>query len=137
MSALPRRWLVAAAVLCSAGLAGCARDAPTGTVTGEVTLDGQPLKEGVIRFVPVDGKTPTADAAITAGRFTATVPVGAKRLEVTAPKVVGKLKMYDTPDSPVVDQVVELLPARYNVRSELTMIVQKGPQEKRFELKSK
>ena len=45
--------------------------------------------------------------------------------------------MYDAPDSPSVDEVAELLPDRYNVRSELTMTVQSGAQEKRFELKSK
>jgi hypothetical protein len=132
-----RRLVVAVPVLCSAWLAGCAPEATTGTVTGEVTLDGQPLKQGLIRFVPVDGKTPTADAAVTDGKFIATVPPGEKRVEISAAKVVRKIKMYDTPDSPVVDETAELLPARYNVRSELTMTVQKGTQEKRFELKSK
>jgi hypothetical protein len=116
---------------------GCSSEAGKGSVNGEVVLDGVPLKEGTIRFVPSDGQTATADAAVSQGRFSATVPVGEKRVEITAPKVVGKQKMYDTPDSPVVDQVEELLPARYNVRSELTMTVQKGSQQKRFELKSK
>ena len=68
---------------------------------------------------------------------TATVPPGEKRVEISAAKVVRKIKMYDTPDSPVVDETAELLPARYNVHSELTMTVQKGAQEKRFDLKSK
>ena len=116
---------------------GCSAEAGKGTVSGEVTLDGQPLKEGVIRFVPADGQTPTADAAIVGGRFKAVVPAGPKRVEVSAPKVIGKRKMYDAPDSPPVDEVAELLPDRYNVRSELTMTVQSGAQEKRFELKSK
>jgi hypothetical protein len=123
-------WLLA---LACAG--GCSR-AGKATVRGEVTLDGQPLKEGVIRFVPADGQSPTADAAIVAGRFTATVPLGEKRVEISAPKVVGKRKMIDTPESPWVDEVAELLPPHYNVRSELTMTVQRGTQEKRFELKS-
>ena len=69
--------------------------------------------------------------------FTAQVPPGAKRVEISAPKVVRKIKMYDTPDSPVVEETAELLPARYNVRSDLTMTVQRGSQEKRFELTSK
>src|SRR5262245_22811185 len=101
-----------AAVVLAAGLvAGCTPSgAKSGTVTGLVTLDGQPLKSGLIRFVPTDGKTPTADAPITDGRYSALVPLGEKRVEISSGKVVGKTKMYDTPDSPVVEQTVELLP---------------------------
>jgi hypothetical protein len=117
--------------------AGCSSDPSFGIVTGEVTLDGQALKGGVIRFVPADGQTPTADAAIVDGRFRATVPPGLKRVEICAPKVTGRHKMYDTPGSPVVDQVEELLPARYNVLSELTMTVEMGRQKKRFALTTK
>jgi hypothetical protein len=116
---------------------GCSSEAGKVTVSGEVTLDGKPLKEGVIRFVPVDGKSPTADAAIVDGRFQGTVPVGAKRVEISAPKVVGKRKMYDTPQSPWVDEVAELIPARYNVKSGLTAEVKKGANNLSFDLKSK
>jgi hypothetical protein len=131
---MPRHTALAAAL--AAGLAaGCGGGDRPGVVRGAVTLDGQPLAAGLIRFVPADGKTPTADAAITDGRFAAEgVPPGEKRIEISAPKVIGKQKMYDTPDSPVVEQTVELLPAKYNVRSELTMTVLPGEQEKRFEL---
>jgi hypothetical protein len=113
--------------------AGCSSET---TVNGEVLLDGQRLKEGVIRFVPADGKSQTASAPIIDGRFTATMVPGEKRVEISAPRVVGKRKMYDLPDSPEVDNVVERLPARYNVRSELTLTVRSGTQEQRFELKS-
>lgn len=124
-------------VLFLVALAGCSGAGSAGTVSGEVKLDGQPLKKGLIRFVPADGKSQTADTGITDGKYTATVPLGDKVVEITAPKVVGKQKMYDTPDSPVVETVAELLPARYNARSDLKMTVQKGSQEKHFELKSK
>ena len=52
-----------ALTLCLAAVGGCSSTSGKGTVAGEVTFDGQPLKEGVIRFVPVDGKSPTADTA--------------------------------------------------------------------------
>lgn len=129
------RGLIVALVVVAAGCGS--GDASKGTVTGEVTLDGQPLKTGLIRFVPADGKTPTADAAITDGKFTAVVPLGEKKVEISAPKVVGKTKMYDTPDSPVVDQVTDMIPKQYNVQSTLTLTVQKGTQEKKFELRSR
>jgi hypothetical protein len=45
--------------------------------------------------------------------------------------------MYDTPDSPTVDMIAELLPPRYNVDSELRMTVTEGEQEHLFDLKSK
>jgi hypothetical protein len=101
-----------------------------------VTLDSGPLEKGLIRFVPADGQTATADATIESGTFTARVPVGEKRITISAPKVVGKRKMYETPDSPTVDIVQELLPERYNVRSELTYTVEAGNQEKDFALTS-
>lgn len=116
--------------------AGCSTDSSHGTVTGTVTLDSGPLEKGLIRFVPADGQTATADATIENGAFTARVPVGEKRITISAPKVVGKRKMYETPDSPMVDVVQELLPERYNVRSELTITVAGGEQVQEFALSS-
>jgi hypothetical protein len=116
--------------------AGCSSDSSHGTVSGTVTLDGGPLEKGLIRFVPADGQTATADATIENGAFTAKVPVGEKRITISAPKVVGARKMYETPDSPTVDVVQELLPERYNVRSELTISVAGGKQQQEFALSS-
>lgn len=107
------------------------------TVSGEVTVDGQPLKEGMIRFVPADGKSTPADTTIKDGKFTTTVTPGDKKVEITAPKVVGKMKMYDTPDAKTVDKIEELIPPQFNVESKLTWKVEKGSQEKKFDLKTK
>src|SRR6516164_1095401 len=109
-------------VLWLAASAGCSSQSD-GTVSGEVTLDGNPLKEGVITFIPAGGKSPTASAKIVDGRFSATVPVGQMQVRISAPKIVGKRQMYDTPDCPWVDNVEELLPTRYNVDSKLTLTV--------------
>jgi hypothetical protein len=117
------------ALICSTGCGS--KDS---NVSGEVTLNGQPLKQGIIRFVPVDGKTQTADAQIVEGKFSATVPAGEKRIEISAPKVVGKKKMIDEPGAKEVEEVAELLPERYNVKSELKMNVESGKQQKQFAL---
>jgi len=117
-------------------LAGCS-DTGTGTVNGTVTLDGQPLKEGTVRFVPVDGQSQTSSAVVKDGQFTAAVSLGEMKVEFSAPKVTGKRKMYDTPDSPVVDDVAELIPERFNVRSDLKISVKSGSQSETFPLKSK
>jgi hypothetical protein len=109
---------------------------PKGVVKGEVTVDGGAVKTGLIKFIPVDGQTPSADAIITDGKYTGTVPLGDKRIEITASRVKGKKRML--PDSPEEDDIEEIpLPERYNVKSELTLKVERGEQTKNFELKSK
>jgi len=115
---------------------GCSADAKHGIVTGTVTLDGQPLKSGTIRFDSTDGQAAAADASIADGRFSAKVPPGDKRVSITAPKVVGKKKMYDTPNSPLIDVTEESLPAQYNAQTTLTITVEPGNQQPTFELKS-
>ena len=126
------RLMLIAALLAAAGCG----DGSTSTVNGTVTLDGQPLKEGVVRFVPTDGKGQTASAEVKDGKFTAVVARGELRVEFSAPKVVRQTKMYDTPDSKLVDETVELLPARYNVQSTLKITVKGGSQTEKFELTS-
>jgi hypothetical protein len=118
---------------------GCSAHSTDGTVSGTVTLDGEPLKTGNIRFDPADGRTSTADAIIKDGKFMAKVPPGDKRVSIMASKVVGKKKMYDTADSPVIDLTEEMLPKRYNANSELSLTVKAGKQEPEpaFDLKSK
>jgi hypothetical protein len=116
---------------------GCSEQSSQGRVTGAVTLDGKPLPAGEIRFVPADGQSATAGATITDGQFEAAVPPGEKNVQISAPKVTGKKKMYETPDSPTIDIVSELLPARYNVQTELKITVGNQTQEENFELKSK
>src|SRR4051794_7418598 len=83
-----RRLLLSLLVL--AAVAGCSGDASQGTVNGEVTFDDQPVKEGSIRFSPVDGKSATAGAKIADGKFTAQVPVGKHKVEINAPKPTGR-----------------------------------------------
>ena len=118
-------------------VAGCSGLSSQGTVNGTVTLDGQPLTEGVVRFVPVDGKSQTATENIKDGKFSATVPLGEMRVEFSAPKVGKPHKVYDTPDSPVVEEVRELVAEKYNDKTELKMTVQRGTQEKKFEVTSR
>jgi len=118
-------------------LTGCSQSTTHGVIEGKVTLDGQPLKEGTVRFVPMDGESQTSSAAIAEGEFVATVPVGQVRIQYSAPKLMGKQKMYDTEDSPTVDVVGELLPNRYNIRSDLELTVEPGKNSHEINLDSK
>src|SRR5262245_39091276 len=119
-------------------VSGCSKGPAVGTVTGEVTFDGQPVKDGHVTFTPVDGKGQTGGAKIVDGKFKAEqVPALKMKVELHGNKVIGKRKAYDTPESPVFDEVVELLPPKYNVNSELSFDGKRGMQEVKYDLKSK
>ena len=119
------------------GLLGCSDGPSKGTVTGTVTLDGQPLKEGVVNFEAIDGKSGGSSATIKDGAFTASVPTAEMKVMFSASKVLGKKKMYDTPDSPTVDDTVELIPDRFNVNTTFKLTVKSGTQSEKYELLSK
>ena len=117
-------------------LSGCGGNDGMATVAGSVTLDGKPIETGAILFVPLDGKAPTAGGNVTNGQYSVRVPLGAMKVSISAPKVVGKKKLYDTPDSPEMPITVEALPARYNAQTELQVTVTARTAPQNFELRS-
>jgi hypothetical protein len=118
-----------------ASLAGCGGAPTKGTVNGTVSWNNQPLPEGIVNFLPADGKSQTGSAAIKDGKFTVELPITTMKVQFSAPKIVGKKKMYDTDDSPWVDTVEELLPEKYNVKTEISLTVKGGVQDEKFDLK--
>jgi hypothetical protein len=118
-------------------LAGCAAKPLVGTISGEVTFDGKPVEDGRITLIPVDGKSQPAGDVIKEGKFEIkNAPLGQMKVEINGNKKTGrKIKAYDTPESPVSDEIVELIPQRYNANSELTLDVKPGPQRVPYDLK--
>ncbi len=116
-------------------LPGCQNGPAMGTVQGEVTFEGQPLKKGAIRFVPVDGNSPTAGAIIQDGHFTAEVPVGLMRVEINASRVVGQRRAYAAADSPLENEVEAIIPKQFNQNSTLRLTVHRGTQTVHYDLK--
>ena len=116
---------------------GCSGGGGEGVVTGEVFLNKAPLEKGLVRFIPTDPKLHAADAEVKDGKFELRAKAGEYKVEISAPKVVNKKKMYETSDSKEVEQIAELLPPRFNTQSTLKMSVQAGKQEKRFDVESK
>jgi hypothetical protein len=115
-------------------LVGCSND-QVGQVTGTVTVDGKPVEKGSISFFPADGKGSDAGETIENGTYTVkNVPVGAAKVKIRVPKVTGKKKLYDTPESPYRETLSESLPNRYNDKTELSFDVKPGKNEKNFEL---
>jgi len=133
-----RFWCTAVWLLAAALLGGCGRAEPAkGFVSGVVTLDGKPLERGSVLFVSADNTLPSSSGEIKDGAYRAEVYVGPMNVQVLSPRVVGKRKLYDTPDSPVRDVTEESIPAKYNTHTELTYEVKPGEQEKNFVLTSK
>jgi hypothetical protein len=122
------------ACLGPASCGGGLREVP---VSGEVTLDAAPLKEGVIRFTPLDGGTPTQAAQIENGKFKALLCCTSYRVEISATRPVGsprKPRQEGPGDDPLLE---ELIPPRYNARSELRLDVKEARKDVRYDLKSK
>lgn len=116
-------------------LAGCAGSVKTADVSGTVSYNGTPVPEGSISFVAADGTGPTVGGAIKDGKYSATkVPLGQNKVSISGLKVVGKKKAYDTPGSPENTITAELLPAKYNTKTELTLDVTVGANQKNWEL---
>ena len=114
---------------------GC-EDPTVGIITGKVTLDGAPVRDGSIAFFPTSADSYTAGGAIVDGVYSSRVPLGELRVEIRVPKQVGEQKLYNVPDSPKMPILAEALPSRYNNRSELSITVEPGTSQHDFELTS-
>jgi hypothetical protein len=118
-------------------LAGGCGQPPRAKVHGTVTLDGKPIKDGSIEFFPVDGNGQTAGVAIRDGTYSVDASVGEMKVSIRAVEVIGQRKAYDTPDSPMIEDVRNTIPARYNTQSELKKTLAAGDNEVNFELTTK
>ncbi len=107
--------VVGLVVMVAVSASGCGKP----KIHGKVTLDDEPVKEGMISFTPVNGQGQTGGAAIKDGEYTAELQPGNMRIEIRSPKVVRQRKAFDTPESPLVDVYAETIPAQYNEKTKL------------------
>ncbi len=122
------------------GLAGCSSGPATADVTGSASVDSVPIEDGHISFFPADGQGATAGGLIKSGKYEAKgVAIGKMKVIVSSSKVVGKKKVYDTPDSPEMPVTKEVLPDKFSNPglTELTFDVKSGKNEKNWDLPSK
>jgi hypothetical protein len=120
------RLLLGACVLLAA--AGCGGGATE--VRGKVAFKGKPVENGTISFEPADGKGPTAGGPIADGGYRLTgqnsVSSGAKVVRIQAFGPSGR-RIPAAPGSKVlVDELKQLIPAKYNSRSDLKATVEAG-----------
>ena len=113
-------------------------------VSGNITLDGKPVEEGAITFVPIEGtQSPSAGSDILDGGYD--VPrekgpkVGVYRVEIRAQRKTGKKIAAGSPAPPgtMVDETVEAIPPAYNRESKLRAELKAGSNPLDFDLHSK
>lgn len=101
-------------------LAGCGPKIVT--VTGNVTLGGQPVAKGVIDFTSLDTEKPPVTANIVDGKYSAQLTTGNKQVRISAMVVTGQKPEFV--GGPLQDVSEESIPKRYNESTELTLDVQ-------------
>jgi len=103
-------------------ITGCFQSRPSGpdlyTVKGTVTVDGAPLSLGVITFDPADGIAGSYGSEIRDGKYSFESAVGPKKVTILASRPS------KTPGPDGLPGMEQYLPARYNMKSELTGQVQ-------------
>jgi hypothetical protein len=119
---------------------GCSGDNSRAAVSGQVTLDGQPVEQGRITFVPLDVTAgPTAGAVIRMGRYDIRAAegalVGKNRVEVRAAVKTGKQLPSAYSGAPI-DETRESILDRYNEKSDLVRDIKPGKNQFDFELTS-
>lgn len=111
---------------------GCSDPAPKSvSVTGKVLLDGKPMSDGEVYFLPTDGRVPV-QAKIVDGRFSLQPLPGEYRVSIQQERDSGTKNMYGDP------QMISTIPSRYNTETTLkATVTPDGPKEFEFEVHSK
>ncbi|MCC7420314.1 MAG: hypothetical protein IT428_08545 [Planctomycetaceae bacterium] len=132
-----RAWTTTvAAILIGISAAGCGGPAgpkppPLGEVTGTVKLDGQPVKNAFVQFIP-DNARPSTARTDDQGRFELYFNDKLKGAAVGSNTV--KISARDAQPE---KGNLETIPAKYNDKSELKETVKEGKNNFDFDLKSK
>lgn len=127
-----QRVAISAAALCF--LTGCGgSEVPLGDVTGRVMMDGQPLPNALVRFMPEKGGRSSQGRTDSDGRY---------KLDYSARSegaLVGKAQVMITTGSleDRTRRASETVPRKYNDDTELTAEVKRGSNELDFDLKTK
>jgi len=141
-------WMwVALAGLLIVGCSGSSAEFERASISGTVTLDGEPLPSGQIVFQPTlkegelskkKGVGRPATATIKDGKYEISAAkgptVGPNKVQITAIRDTGKTTEQDGKKVAVSEQY---LPARYNTATLERYEVTSGKNTKNFELKSK
>lgn len=121
-------------VACLLLLSGCGGNGEL-QISGKVTLDGAPIERGTIRFVAEDGTGPAFESTITSGAYTVSMPAGPKKVSILGYKKIGEHHVQG-PDSPLVDDLQQIVPAQFNEQTTLIQKVETSSAAVNFDLKT-
>jgi hypothetical protein len=128
------------------GCWGSEDDLPREPVAGTVTLDGQPVATGTIRFIPTrpdsSGFAVERGDSINNGKFSISRDVGlvpgTYRVSINSVNTTGERPKADVGPGRVPRAAWELIPFKYNAQSTLSVDVPEGGiTDLRFDLRSK
>lgn len=131
---LQLRWPVALLAVFALTVAGCGGGGPKlATVTGKVTLDGQPAQRLLVAFEPAEGR-PSQGKTDTQGMYELFYTFDKKGAAVGkhTVRIVGASE--DEEGNEIENPV--RIPPKYNEQSELTADVESGSNEIDFDLQS-
>lgn len=111
-------------------------------VFGTVQLDGKPVENGAISFVPTEGNSgPSAGGAITDGAYRVSraqgPPFGKVRVEFNGLRKTGKKVQGKFGGGKTEDEFGELFPPKFNIESTVVRELQPGANAIDFDLKSR
>ena len=124
-------------------LCGCSGSkADRGAIHGAVTLNGKPLEQGSILFMPMEGTRGTvAGAEIKDGRYqlsaTTGPAVGWSRVEIRAMRKTGRMvpKAFGRPGE-MVPEKAEAVSPKFNSKTELKVEIKPGDNTADFKVSS-
>jgi len=101
---------------------GCGPGGPKrAAVEGTVKVDGEPVSAGTINFFPADGNGPSSGGVIANGRYQIAaadgVVVGSNRVEIFGSKPTGRKVPNAARPGEMRDEVAEIVPVEWNVKS--------------------
>ncbi len=143
MSPIQRFFAPQIGLLCAIALSGCGNSGNHATIHGNVTLDGQPLAAGAIRFIPAPGTAGVLTGAdIKDGQYEIAIAkgpaIGRNRVEIQAMRGTGKM-IHDKmlPSDQMAEVFESAVAPRFNTASTLEVSVEPGDNQADFEVQSK
>jgi hypothetical protein len=120
-------------------MTGCGNSGRAG-VQGNVMLDGAPVDGGMITFIAADPKGVNAHADIKEGKYELAAgqgpSLGTHRVEIYWYKKTGRKVVGSDPPN-LVEEKIQLVPEKYNVKSSFKEEVTPGMNTFNYELKKK
>ena len=137
-------WCISAWTVCQVlASLGCGPGNPLGRlpISGQVTLDGEPLNDGAIQFAPAENDRPGSGAPILNGRFSIDelhgLPPGQYRVMIFSPDSAQPDPMEPAGGAAgdFIPPSTERIPVRYNIDTTLEIeVIEDGPNDFEFTL---